>query len=99
MKFHAPELISAIPDGLVYVDLNGVIQFVNPAMHRLTGRLPKDLPGRSISVLFPEETFSDKEQAERAGEAHNLHDLLCGEKEGWFCERTIVHQDGHPIPV
>jgi PAS domain S-box-containing protein len=99
MKSHAVELISAIPDGLVYVDLKGVIRLINPALLHITGYRAKDLPGRSISVLLPDENFSNEDQAAGADDAHNLRALITGEKESWRSERCLTHKDGHPIWV
>lgn len=46
-------VLSAAAEGIVVIDADGTIQSVNPAVLRMFGYLPGELPGRNVSVLMP----------------------------------------------
>src|SRR5579871_4337817 len=48
------ELLDAAPDGILVVDGEGRIAFVNEAVERLFGHRPAELVGQPIEVLVPE---------------------------------------------
>jgi len=50
-KFIADEIIDAIPDAIIVLDLNGVIVSVNPAHAKMLGGKPEEIVGKSFDEL------------------------------------------------
>jgi PAS domain S-box-containing protein len=48
-----------VPDALVVIDGNGIIEWCNPATGRLFGYPAETLPGRNVSMLMPEPLRSE----------------------------------------
>src|ERR1700728_3128268 len=46
------DLIKSMPTGIAIVDLDGVIEGVNPAIETLFGYQGRELAGRDIAILF-----------------------------------------------
>ncbi|MDX1540102.1 MAG: PAS domain S-box protein, partial [Geminicoccaceae bacterium] len=47
-------VVETAPDGIVIIDEQGIIQFVNPSAERLFGHPPGALLGRNVACLMPE---------------------------------------------
>ncbi len=47
-------ILDAVPDGVMVIDEQGMIESVNPVAASLFGYFPEELPGKSINILLPE---------------------------------------------
>ena len=65
------QLLEAIPDGLVIVNTQGKIQFVNKQVEGMFGYGPEEMLGKPIEFLIPERFSGHKEH--REGYLNNLH--------------------------
>ena len=84
----------AASDGIVTVDENGVMIFVNEAMQRIFGYAPEELIGRRLTQLMPPsliERYTAEFQAELKSGAH---------RKSWEGVKLPAHhKDGHEIIV
>lgn len=48
-------LVAAVPDGVIVVDTDGLIEMANPAVETLFGYRPDELAGQPVEILIPEE--------------------------------------------
>ena len=46
-------ILSAAPDGVLWVDGTGQILLANPAMERLSGYTPEELVGENVAIFLP----------------------------------------------
>src|SRR3569623_2951401 len=46
------EAFQSLADGVIATDLAGVVSFMNPAAGRITGWLPEEVAGRSLTEVF-----------------------------------------------
>ncbi|WNS76984.1 EAL domain-containing protein [Bacillus sp. DTU_2020_1000418_1_SI_GHA_SEK_038] len=77
-------------DGILTVNLNGIIQEVNPAGSKLTGLSEKQLTNRSIFDLIPEQDIEDiKMLFHKTRNGYPIETLDC----------RFVHRKGHYLTV
>lgn len=88
------ELLSNAPDGILGIDHNGRIRFVNPALQRLFGYSEKELLGEPVEMLLPISLRNRHSQ---------LRDNYLASPTGrpMASQRGLVGRckDGHEIPV
>ena len=65
------QFLEAVPDGLVIVNAQGKIQFVNKQVEGMFGYQPEEMLGKPIELLIPERFTRHKEY--REGYLNNLH--------------------------
>ncbi len=89
---HAKEkaVIESMPVGLVIADSCGNIQMINPTLSRMFGWEASSLSGLHLSVLFPQDTQTDKESF--------MRDVL-SKTRGRIDERLARKCDGSLLPV
>ena len=87
-------LVETASDGVVSMDENGTIQFVNPATKSIFGYNPTDLIGKPLTVLMP------KYMRKLHEKGFNSY-LATGERHiNWRgTELTGLHKDGHEFPI
>ena len=79
--------ISTIGEGVCVTDLQGAIQFVNPALEQMLGYKSSELIGRPVALLYP--GGSDSEA---------LQEIMAGVQSGvWFGEVELIGKDGERI--
>ncbi|ALO45275.1 bifunctional diguanylate cyclase/phosphodiesterase [Pseudohongiella spirulinae] len=88
------ELLSNAPDGILGIDQNGRIRFVNPALQRLFGYSERELLGEPVEILLPISLRNRHSQ---------LRDSYLAAPTGrpMASQRGLVGRckDGHEIPV
>jgi two-component system sensor kinase FixL len=87
-------ILETVPDGIVTIDENGIIESFSPAAARLFGHAPNDVIGKNVSVLMPE--------SYRAQHDHYLqHYRATNEKHIIGTTRVVVGQraDGTTFPM
>ncbi|QNF33631.1 PAS domain S-box protein [Adhaeribacter swui] len=86
-------IIQAAVDGIITIDIRGMIEMVNPSAARLFGYEAQELLGKSINVLMPEPDHSRHD-----GYMHNYH--TTGRKKiiGIGREVTGLRKDGTTFP-
>jgi PAS domain S-box-containing protein len=83
LKFQAT-ILQHIGDGVITVDLNGIIVFWNQGATNIYGYQPEEVIGQSLSILYPEKSRNHFDEEVRF--------IL---KEGsYFGVRKLVHKDG-----
>lgn len=89
----ASDMIEAMPDALIVLDLNGVILFVNPAMTKMLGYKPEERIGKSFDELGESIKAEDIEKFMKL-----LGELIeTGQVEP---VETVLHaKDGRKIPT
>ncbi len=88
------EVVEAIPDGVVIVDVNGAIVLVNREMERLVGYNRDQMLGQTIEMLIPE--------AQRAVHVQNRDDFIAAPRRrsmGLGLDLAAQRQDGSSFPV
>lgn len=90
----APEVIEAVPDGIVIVDGRGTIVFVNRQTETMLGYDRSELLGRPVEVLVPGDR-AQRHRAERAGFLAAPHQRPMGI--GMHLEAR--RRDGTTLPV
>lgn len=83
-------VLSAMTDILIVCDRNGVIERVNQALERLTGRRENELQGARLETLFaPESAALVAQFQNRLESEHAIAD----------CEVSLIGADGNPAPL
>jgi PAS domain S-box-containing protein len=88
-------LVAVVENSSDYIgitDVNGIVTYVNPAGLRMKG-LPEDFDVRGKPIAY----FEGEEKAQVVG-ATILPDVI-GKGTTWQGETTLLHADGHLIPV
>jgi PAS domain S-box-containing protein len=87
-------ILDTVPDGIITIDLEGIVQDCNPAAERLFGFPPAEMLGQNVSMLMPspyrEEHDGYLRRYRETGEAHIIRST-----------RQLIgqHRDGRQFPV
>jgi diguanylate cyclase (GGDEF)-like protein/PAS domain S-box-containing protein len=86
-------VISAAPDGVLWVDEQGQILMTNPAMETLTGYRMEDLIGQNISIFLPESMRHDH--------AQRMHSHFGAPRKRamGMVDLKLLRRDGQSVPV
>jgi PAS domain S-box-containing protein len=87
--FRDREIVDAVPNGIVLLDLDGFVLDLNPATERLLGYERTEIVGKSCAPF----THPD----DHAKELPLLGEVLEGRSEGYTIEKRYLRKDGEPV--
>ncbi|MDD5677097.1 MAG: PAS domain S-box protein [Kiritimatiellae bacterium] len=90
----AREIITAMDESVLLLDMNGIITFINPAMEQLIGVKCADVNGRLVADFLPGWLSTDGRPAAIA----TLQALLAGNQPD-LKQFEIHANDGHIVPI
>lgn len=85
--------LTAAPDGVLWVNQQGVIVLANPAMQTLSGYTPKELLGQNVSIFLPPHLREKHAEAMRHY-FHTPHSRAMG-----VMDLKLYRKDGGVLPV
>ncbi|MDR3367640.1 EAL domain-containing protein [Rhodoferax sp.] len=86
-------ILSAAPDGVLWVDSKGKILLANPAMETLSGYSPQELTGQNVDIFLPEHL-----RARHAVSMRN-HFMAPHSRPMGLMDLHLVRRDGLMLPV
>ena len=86
-------ILSAAPDGVLWVDGTGQILLANPAMERLSGYTPEELVGENVAIFLPAHL-----RARHADSMRN-HFMAPHPRAMGLMDLNLRRQDGRMLPV
>ena len=86
-------ILSASPDGTLWVDSNGKILLANPAMETLSGYTPQQLVGKNVEIFLPEHLRGRHTDLIRSHFTQARPRAM-----GWM-DLTLTRRDGQLLPV
>ena len=87
--FRDREIVDAVPNGIVLLDLDGLILDLNPATERLLGYGRAEIVGKSCAPFTHPE--------DHAKELPLLGEVLAGQSDGYTIEKRYLRKDGEPV--
>jgi two-component system sensor kinase FixL len=87
-------LLNAIPDAYVLMEETGIVREVNPALTQLLGYEAKEVVGRNVSMLMPEEIAINHD-----GFLHRYVEIGDPRILGRIRQVEAKHKDGKTLPV
>jgi len=90
----AQSFLEAVPDAMIIVDTDGIIQFATPQSQSLLGYTTEELQGKTVDVLVPD-GFRKGHHKHRANFVAKGKNRLMGYGDVLYAR----HKDGHEIPV
>ncbi len=88
------DVLQVLPDGVVFVDEDGFIRYVNECAARLSGHRAVDLVGQPVEVLVPAGVRRD-----HVGSRHAFAAKPSAQAMGTSLEPTLQRKDGSTVPV
>jgi diguanylate cyclase (GGDEF)-like protein/PAS domain S-box-containing protein len=86
-------ILSAAPDGVLWVDSNGKILLANPAMETLSGYTPQELIGKNVDLFLPEHLRV------RHAESMRNHFTAPHSRAMGLMDLNLMRRDGQMQPV
>ncbi|MDD2880130.1 MAG: EAL domain-containing protein [Rhodoferax sp.] len=86
-------ILSAAPDGVLWVDSHGKILLANPAMETLSGYTPQELVGESVDIFLPEHLRA------RHGQAMRAHFTAPHPRAMGLMDLKLMRRNGQMLPV
>jgi diguanylate cyclase (GGDEF)-like protein/PAS domain S-box-containing protein len=86
-------VVSAAPDGVLWVDQNGEILLANPAMEMLSGYPAQELVGQNVSLFLPPHLRAQHAQSMRSYFTAQ-HPRVMG-----AMDLTLARRDGSSLPI
>ena len=86
-------ILSAAPDGVLWVDGSGNIMLANPAMHALSGYTPEELVGQNVDLFLPEHLRA------RHAESMRTHFTTPHPRAMGLMDLNLMRRDGQMLPV
>ncbi len=87
------QILNAAPDGIVWVDRQGIILLANPAMVALSGYDEAALVGQSVNILLPEHLRA------RHGQSMMAHFTDPDMRAMGMMDLQLLRHDGRTVPV
>lgn len=86
-------ILSAAPDGVLWVASNGQILLANPAMETLSGYTPQELVGQNVAIFLPEHLRA------RHAESMRHHFTAPHTRAMGLMDLTLMRRNGQMQPV
>jgi diguanylate cyclase (GGDEF)-like protein/PAS domain S-box-containing protein len=86
-------ILSAAPDGVLWVDSSGKILLANPAMETLSGYTPQELVGQNVDIFLP------KHLRARHGVSMRNHFTAPHPRAMGLMDLNLLRRDGLSLPV
>lgn len=86
-------ILSAAPDGVLWVDNSGKILLANPAMQALSGYTPEELVGQKVDIFLPEHLRARHAVSMRA------HFMAPHPRAMGLMNLSLMRRDGELLPV
>jgi diguanylate cyclase (GGDEF)-like protein/PAS domain S-box-containing protein len=86
-------ILSAAPDGVLWVDSTGKILLANPAMETLSGYTPQELIGQNVALFLPEHL------RERHAESMRNHFTAPHSRAMGLMDLNLMRRDGQMLSV
>jgi diguanylate cyclase (GGDEF)-like protein/PAS domain S-box-containing protein len=86
-------ILSAAPDGVLWVDETGKILLANPAMETLSGYTPQELIGQNVALFLPEHLRM------RHAESMRNHFMAPHSRAMGLMDLNLTRRDGQMMPV
>jgi PAS domain S-box-containing protein len=89
MQTYLNSILESMENGVIGIDITGMITLFNSASVRITGYAMEDVLGRPFAEIFPNNSADESA----------LLKLLYNGKELKRDEKVFWHKDGHPVPI
>jgi diguanylate cyclase (GGDEF)-like protein/PAS domain S-box-containing protein len=86
-------ILSAAPDGVLWVDSSGKILLANPAMETLSGYAMQELLGQNVDIFLPEHLRA------RHAESMRAHFTAPHPRAMGLMDLSLLRRDGEMLPV
>ena len=86
-------ILSAAPDGVLWVDSSGKILLANPAMETLSGYTPQELTGQNVDIFLPGHLRA------RHAESMRAHFMTPHPRAMGLMDLNLLRRDGQMLPV
>jgi diguanylate cyclase (GGDEF)-like protein len=86
-------ILSAAPDGVLWVDSSGEILLANPAMETLSGYTPQELTGQNVDIFLPGHMRA------RHAESMRAHFTAPHPRAMGLMNLSLLRRDGQMLPV
>lgn len=89
---HARHILNAAGDGIIGINTEGQVLFINPTAERITGYRAEQLLGRPLGALLSQEPPTDGDRASRGDSIRQIpeHELT---------EGCVLRKDGSMVPA
>ncbi|MDD5030480.1 MAG: MASE3 domain-containing protein, partial [Rhodoferax sp.] len=86
-------ILSAAPDGVLWVDGNGKILLANPAMQAISGYTPQELLDQNVDIFLPERL------RQRHAQSMRDHFTMPHSRPMGLMDLNLMRRDGQMLPV
>ncbi|MDR7307966.1 EAL domain-containing protein [Rhodoferax saidenbachensis] len=94
MDTWAPEIIASAPDGVLLVNLEGIILLTNQAMENISGYSESELVGHPVEILLPAELRARHKESSRRFGSNPVRRPM-----GMVKDLCLQHKDGTSVAV